>query len=200
MPPVIAPTVPQMKHVIAIDGASSSGRTSLVDYFASRVATDLCPFHIDDFAGTLSPAAWDRLSGSDAGWDEISMLFNQHLLEACPTNGVVLADCFYKLGTARDHLFSLFGRDQVTYVQLYCELEELERREVLRGNRKIGLARSQFKAVYSYSGYDIRIDSTHSTIEACSRDLNAALSNSMMQRIGLHPTADRPNGETGHEH
>ncbi len=185
-----------MKRVIAINGASSAGRTSLVADFASRMATDLRSFHVDDFACSLPPATWDRLSGSDAGWGEIARMFNQHLWDECPTNGMVLADCFYKLGTARNHLFSLFGRAQVTYVQLYCELEELERREVLRRDRKVGLARSQFKAVYSYSGYDIRIDSTRSTIEACSRDLHAAMSNTVMQWAAPRPTADRSNRHT----
>ncbi len=170
-----------MKRVIAIDGASSAGRTSLVDDFVSRVATDLRSFHIDDFACSLPSATWDHLSGSDAGWGEIGVMFNQQLWDECPADGVVLADCFYKLDAPRDHLFSLFGRDQVMYVQLYCELEELERREVLRGDRMVGLARSQYEAVYSYAGYDLRIDSTRSTIEACSSVLRTAMPDTMLQ-------------------
>jgi len=174
-----------MKHVIAINGASSAGCTSLVDRLSVRTADAVRAFHIDDFVRCLPDATWERCSGSDAGWAEIGMLFNQHLFDECPEGGVVLADCFLGLGHAREHLFERFGCDNVTYVQLYCELDELERREALRGDRKRGLARSQFEVIYSFTDFDVRIDSTRSSVAECADALLGVLPGSLTDRIDV---------------
>ena len=116
---------------------------------------------------------WERCASSDAGWVEIGKAFNQYLLALTEAGKPVIADTFYKFPAAREHLFHIICRKNVFYVQLYCQLIELERRERERGNRKIGLARSQFDTVYSYQGYDLQIDSTFLTVEECVQLLEA---------------------------
>ena len=156
-----------MKRLIVIDGASSSGRTSLARRFQQVTSGNHRAYHLDDFVRDLPIEVWERCSGSDCGWDEIGRRFNAVLFEASRTGVDVVADCLYKLDGARDHLFALFGRERVFYVQLYCDLAELVRRERARGDRKPGLARSQFEAVYAFTGYDLRIDSTARSIDDC---------------------------------
>jgi len=159
--------------LIVIDGASSSGRTSLVRHLARR--GDCRGYHVDEFAGNLPADVWSRCAGSDLGWAEIGERFNEFLHERSRIERPLVADVFYKLPRARDHLFGLFGRDRVFYVQLYCQLDELERRELLRGDRHVGLARSQFEPVYAFTGYDLRIDSTHRCVGECADVLRANL-------------------------
>lgn len=160
-----------MKRIIAINGASSSGRTSLVAHLASSKSIGVRGLYFDDFVGSLPRATWARCSQTSAGWAEMGALFNQYLFDECPSDGVILADHFMLLDVVREHLFALFGREQVTYVQLYCELGELERREAQRADRKVGLTRSQFKLVYAHKGYDIRIDTTHACSATCATAL-----------------------------
>lgn len=74
------------------------------------------------------------------------------------------------------HLFTTLGRNRVFFVQLYCEIEELERREAAREDRPPGLARRQFDAVYSFNDYDLWIDSTIKSVDKCVKDLCTGLS------------------------
>lgn len=52
---------------------------------------------------------------------------------------------------------ALVGLD-VCWVGIDIDLDELEAREVARGDRPIGLARSQFDLVHRYTTYDTRVD------------------------------------------
>jgi len=165
--------------VVVIDGASSSGRTSLVNRFCERVPDAYCKAHIDAFVTQLPPATWEACGSTDEGWATIGRAFNEHLLALSRQHERVIADAFYKLPGARQHLLATFRRQALFLVQLYCELDELERRERQRGDRRPGLARSQFGAVYSFTGHDLRIDSTHRSVDACADQLVAALGGRM---------------------
>ena len=52
---------------------------------------------------------------------------------------------------------------RVFFIKVECPLEELERREKERGDRKIGLAKWQLKRVHQFCEYDLALNShTHS--------------------------------------
>lgn len=59
----------------------------------------------------------------------------------------------------RECVQSLTGYD-VFFVGVKCPLEELERRELARGDRQIGFARWQYERVHRFGAYDFEID-TH---------------------------------------
>ena len=50
-------------------------------------------------------------------------------------------------------------------VGVYCPLEELERREIARGDRKSGYARSHYDLVHMHAPYDVEIDTALQTRE-----------------------------------
>ena len=144
-----------MIKAIVINGASSSGGTSLVNRFCSLANEDYRKIHIDEYLRKLPPGMWECCCDSDEGWAEIGMAFNEYLAELAQQHKRLIADAFYKLPPVIEHLFAALGRDRVFYVQLYCDLAELEHRELARGNRRNGLARSQFEHIYSFTGYMI---------------------------------------------
>ena len=47
-------------------------------------------------------------------------------------------------------------------IGVYCSLPELERREIQRGDRRLGEARQDFETVHSIPTYDLEIDSEQS--------------------------------------
>ena len=53
------------------------------------------------------------------------------------------------------------------YVAVTCELEELEHREVARGNRPLGLARRQYGTVLHDARYGLQIDTTRAETADC---------------------------------
>ena len=171
-----------MKQIVIINGVSSSGCSSLVDRFCSVVEDGYHKVHVDEYCKQLPSGMWERCGHSDAGWAEIGKSFNKHLAALAHRYDRIIADALYKLPSASEHLFSTLGRDRVFFVQLYCEIEELERREAARGDRPPGLARSQFNAVYSFDDYDLWIDSTRKSVDECVKELWAELSNQALCR------------------
>lgn len=65
---------------------------------------------------------------------------------------------------------------RVLYVAVRCPLEELERREQGRGDRNIGLARSQFAQIHSFLRYDVYVDTHGHNSEECAAFIKQFLS------------------------
>lgn len=58
-----------------------------------------------------------------------------------------------------DELVHLLAGLDVFFVGLHCSPAELERREVQRGNRRIGEARTDLQTVHSFAPYDLELNS-----------------------------------------
>jgi chloramphenicol 3-O phosphotransferase len=52
------------------------------------------------------------------------------------------------------------------FVGVHCDLDELERREIARGDRRQGQARGQFKHVHNHMTYDFELDTTRVLTQA----------------------------------
>jgi chloramphenicol 3-O phosphotransferase len=57
-------------------------------------------------------------------------------------------------------ILNLLGSFDVYFVGVHCPLAELERRELARGNRRIGEARNDFETIHDFVIYDLELDST----------------------------------------
>lgn len=57
----------------------------------------------------------------------------------------------------------------VLYVKVECPIEELQRREKLRGDRDVGLAESQIKLLCPQEGYDLVIDTYREDTEVSAK-------------------------------
>ena len=77
-------------------------------------------------------------------------------------------------GEFREATLELFP--EAFYVGVTCDIEELLRRESTRGDRYIGLASGSSAVVHEGMNYDILVDSTHSSSEAMTNEILAALS------------------------
>jgi chloramphenicol 3-O phosphotransferase len=167
----------KMKKAIIINGVSSAGCTSLVKRFCELSNGEYLGLYVDEFTNTLPKDMWKQCCGSDAGWAEIGIAFNRHISSVLKQHDKIIADAFFKLPAARNHLFNILGRKNIFFVQMYCCLEELERREIARGDRPKGLARSQFDDLYSFSEYDFWLDSSGIDIDQGVSILYETLSN-----------------------
>ena len=61
-----------------------------------------------------------------------------------------------------DELVDLLSSFDVFFVRVHCALPELERRELNRGDRRIGEARDDFRKIHAIATYDFELDSTDS--------------------------------------
>lgn len=82
----------------------------------------------------------------------------------------------------------------VLFVKVFCPLDELERREIARGDRTIGLARSQYDLVHRYAVYDVEVDTSAETPEDASARVLKALANHHHPRalVQMVEMSDRP--------
>jgi chloramphenicol 3-O phosphotransferase len=56
-------------------------------------------------------------------------------------------------------------------IGVYCEAAELAKRELARGDRKVGLAMSQLDLVHAGKEYDFRVDTTRESPEQCAQQI-----------------------------
>ena len=63
----------------------------------------------------------------------------------------------------------------VVWVGIHCDLAELERREIARGDRLHGQARGQIDLVHQHITYDFEIDSTSVSSETCADQIIDAM-------------------------
>ena len=63
----------------------------------------------------------------------------------------------------------------VLFVGVKCPLDELERRELARGDRHVGFARWQFERVHEFGAYDFELDTSKRTPEECAGQLAGLL-------------------------
>ena len=54
-------------------------------------------------------------------------------------------------------------------VGVRCDLDELERRETARGDRRPGNARTQHQELYKEKQYDVEVDTTSGQLDGCVR-------------------------------
>lgn len=149
-------------RIILLNGASSSGKSSLARAVQARIEEPFWHISIDHLrdAGVLPTT---RIRSGEFQWsamrDAFFEGFEQSLLAyvRCGNNLIV-----EHIMESRDWLLRLVrllaGQD-VFFVGLHCELAELERREIARGDRKVGDARRDFHLIHSYCRYDAELDS-----------------------------------------
>jgi len=149
-------------RIILLNGASSSGKSSLARAVQARIEEPFWHISIDHLrdSGVLPTA---RIRSGEFQWatmrDAFFEGFEASLLAyvRCGNNLIV-----EHIMESRDWLLRLArlleGQD-VFFVGLHCDLAELERREIARGDRRIGDARRDYHRIHSYCRYDVELDS-----------------------------------------
>lgn len=86
----------------------------------------------------------------------------------------LIADEVFLTPELRDHCLSELVSTPVFLVGVHCEFEELERREIARGDRVRGQARAQLGHVHNGVDYDFQVDTTHISPYQAASDVAAA--------------------------
>ena len=131
--------------VVVVNGASSSGKTSLARALQLVAPDPWLHAGIDRFWGMM-PQGWMQL-GARAG------------------SNVVSDDVFFDRAWAGDWAAALDGID-AWLVGLHCSDDELERRERGRGDREPGEARAEAAAIHEGMPYDLELDSSSLSSDA----------------------------------
>ena len=125
-------------------------------------------FCIDDYLGAFQDKLWQNREMLDQEWAHIIGGF--HAAAAAMTragNLVIVDDVLEDNPPWVENLLELFDGLEVVFIGVHCPLEELERRERERKDRKEGMARLQFEQVHAQAVYDIEVDTSVLSPEEC---------------------------------
>lgn len=176
-------------NIIFLNGVSSAGKTSLALALQDCASTPYYTISQDSFCDMWPGKFWEEdpekmfnhtislmyktiRMFSDLGNNVIvdHVLLNNERLHS-ENNEATLKDCIEQL-----------GENPVLFVHVVCPVEELRRREMERGDRDIGNAESQLAYIDPQDTYDITVDTFHTPINECVKQIIEALENK--QAIG----------------
>ena len=153
---------------IIISGPSSSGKTTLALAVQKQFDIPFLRFSFDLFLDNMV-LPLEKIRDGTFSWDSMrpSIFTGIHqCLPALTTAGNnLIFDHIIESKSWLENLLQSTSTLDVFFVGLHCSLSELERREIERGNRRIGEARADFETVHSITTYDLELDSENAVEE-----------------------------------
>ncbi len=149
--------------VILLNGASSSGKSTLAAALQAALEEPFWHYSIDHLlAASVLPR--ERIDAGHFTWKELRPQFFAGFHASVPAlaaagNNLVV-EHIVESEPWMDRLANLLRGLDVFFVGVHCPLEELERRERLRGDRRIGEARADFETTHRHCEYDFEVSST----------------------------------------
>ncbi|WDZ76816.1 AAA family ATPase [Ensifer adhaerens] len=162
--------------IIFIHGASSSGKSTLARAVQAQIGEPFWHVSIDHIrdSGMLP---MERFRRGDFQWRQYRTGFFEGfhrslVAYASAGNNLLLEHILEEPGWAADLAVMLEPFD-VFFVALHCELEELVRRETLRGDRRIGSAADDFHRIHEGQRYDLHLHSEQAAEDNAAKLISA---------------------------
>ncbi|MFW8592767.1 chloramphenicol phosphotransferase CPT family protein [Cribrihabitans neustonicus] len=150
-------------RIILLNGASSSGKSTLARALQARIEAPFWHVSIDHLrdSGVLP---MDRFRSGEFQWGrcrkKIFDGFHASLAAyAGAGNNLIVEHILDEGGWAADLIGKLRPHD-VFFAGVHCGLRELQAREAARGGRPIGSAARDFEMVHAGRCYDLELDGT----------------------------------------
>lgn len=171
--------------IIFLNGCTSAGKTSIARALQGLPGSARLCFGIDDGFALLPPDHHDgywfdrderglvRLNYGTLGFQALAAYRRAAVAIAATGIELVVDEVLLEPEFADDWIALAEGHDVFT-VGVHCDLAELERREILRGDRRIGQARGQIDLVHRWLAYAFEIDTTRLTPVAAAEIIAAA--------------------------
>nr|WP_145164662.1 zeta toxin family protein [Paenibacillus terrae] len=169
--------------IVLLNGTSSAGKTSISMELTNQKEILFHHLSIDDFYHNyndfinnkfpdLKPVRKldDEVIGQIIFDPIISMYYATIKLFSEMGLNVIVDTVIENDKWFNDYLDVLFDYPTL-FVGVICSKEELARREQIRGDRRIGLANSQFDKVYSFNEYDLEVNTEELSPAECAEKI-----------------------------
>ena len=176
--------------VIFLNGASSSGKSSILKSLQNQLPDPFLDMGIDRFIFMLpnrylNRPLWDDILGkaTEAGTAGMVLFSGMHhaIAAAARQGNNVIADHVFVEKAWLDECARLFEGLNAYLVGIQCPLEILEQRERDREDRTLGQARAQYDVVHRYTRYDLDVDTSILSTAQCAQRI--------MKRLETPPKA-----------
>ncbi len=180
--------------IILLNGASSSGKTSIVAALQNTLDAPFLDAGIDKFIWMLprryrDRPLWDDVLGlaTHAGPVGQTLFSGMHraIAALARAGNHVIADHVLVEPAWVAECAALFADLPALFVGVRCPLAVLEQREAARKDRTLGQARAQFPLVHAYTVYDLEVDTALADPATCAAQIKRRLEH------GPPPTALR---------
>jgi chloramphenicol 3-O phosphotransferase len=171
---IAEPPVPG--KVILLNGASSSGKSSIAAALQAAIEEPFLHYGFDHLreSGVIP---LDRFRNGDFQWPlEREAIFDglHRSIQAFSAAGNnLIVDHIVETPDWIRRLIGLLADSDVFFVGIHCPLEELERREIARGDRRPGEARRDHEAIHRHAVYDLELNSLEPPAENAAKLLGA---------------------------
>jgi len=190
-------------NVIYLNGASSSGKSSLVRELQTLIPSYYLQIGIDIFIYMMPEKAnrWESLGPCDGfTWAEVELPngevgmriqsgpYAKDVNKAFHSTALLLlksghnliiddiADGRREVGIWQEE----FAPYNLITVGVFCSLDELQRREKARGDRKIGSAAEQFYRVHQGVDYDLTVNTENASPRQCATQIVEHITSSFL--------------------
>ena len=167
------------EHIILLNGTSSAGKSTLAATLQKALDKPYLYLSIDEYLdrftdyisafrkmgqsvfpgrSTSTKFPVENLKPLERGPGivyEMVPRFHQSIAATANAGQAVIVDHILLERKWLEECVRLFEGIEVIFVGVHCSLEELKRRERKRGDRRIGLGRSQYEKVHMHGVYDI---------------------------------------------
>jgi chloramphenicol 3-O phosphotransferase len=149
--------------IIFLNGASSSGKSTLAQGLQAALAEPFWHFSIDHLiAAKILPKG--RIDSGEFPWRAMRPHFFEGFHRCLPALAAagnnLIVEHIVETEAWMQRLLRWLSPLDVFFVGVHCPLPELERREQARGNRRIGEARADFETTHTFGAYDFEVLST----------------------------------------
>lgn len=148
-------------RIILLNGASSSGKSTLARALQAQMPEPFWHISIDHLrdSGVLPS---ERIRAKEFDWrtmrEPFFIGFERSLVAYAEAGNDLIVEHIMENAAWFERLVRTLAGQDVFFVGVHCRLDELERREIARGDRPIGDARRDFHSIHSYCSYDFEID------------------------------------------
>ncbi|MCB9161760.1 MAG: AAA family ATPase [Caldilineaceae bacterium] len=172
---------PNFPQIILLNGASSAGKTTLGRALQAHLPHPYFYFSSDQLVEAQVLPAVDRQA--DAGpwaWRTVRPRFfdgfHRCIAALAAAGNPLIVEHVLERQAWCDALVRLLAPFDVFFVGVHCPLDELERRERLRGDRQPGEGRAHLaEGVHTWGPYDFTVDTAALTPAANAARIAAAL-------------------------
>jgi len=172
--------------VIFLNGTPSSGKTSIARElekflgkgYSNILADDFLPaefrnqleaglHHVDNTLQQYSPKEiWQHIQKRDLALNEKLYRLVEQGRNLIIENVLLIPGsvCFYKRSLVKARVF---------FVGVKCPLSVVMQRELSRGDRNVGMAKTVFDFVHQHGAYDLEVNSDVQNPEECARKIHS---------------------------
>ena len=162
--------------IILLNGASSSGKSTLAQALQVQLPAPFWHYSIDHLlSANILPRT--RIDSGEFPWSGMRQQFFEGFHNSIPALATagnrLIVEHIVETRAWLERLLRLLAALDVFFVGVHCPLHELERRERIRGDRRIGEARADFEVTHTSGRYDFECSSTEPASAVAARLIQA---------------------------